>query len=354
MKKVGIVTLVDDNIGNRLQNYALQEYLTDKGYEVETINWKEYNRLKVIIKTFIKNIYLRINRNKKSYNYVWEKFDLNIKWSDVVIPYKAEDVAENVKDKFDYFVVGSDQVWNPNFDYYLPRAFLKYARDEQKVSYAASFGVSEIPDEFRDEYKTWISKFKSLSVREEAGAEIIKELTGRAAQVNLDPTMLITKDRWETMALKSEYKVKGKFVVKYFLGDNSKEYDEFIYKKAKELNATVIDILNCEDTWLIGPSEFLYLFLNAEAAFIDSFHGTVFSILFNRPFAVFDRIGLDGTGNMNSRIETLLKTFELNNHKVGDVNNFKDEDMSFDSSKVEKILTIKRDEAFQYLDKALL
>ncbi len=351
MKKIGIITLVDLNLGNRLQNYALQEYLTDKGYDVETIGWKKYSRLKVIVKTLIKNVYLKINKRKKSYNYTWEIFDLNIKWSSAVIPYEAESVSDEVRDRYDYFMVGSDQVWNPNFYYYVPRALLKFARDEQKVSYAASFGVSEIPDEYKEEFKTSLSKFKALSVREEAGADIIKDLTGRDASVLLDPTMLISRDKWVKASSKSKIKVKDKFVVKYFLGEKSKEYDEFINKKASELGAEVIDILNCEDTWKIGPAEFLYLFLNAEAAFVDSFHGTVFSILFHKPFVVFDRIGTDGTGNMNSRIDTLLKTFGLGDHRI--TNTDGDVGFSFDTEKTEVILRRKRQEAAEYIDAAL-
>ncbi len=351
-KKIGIVTLVDLNIGNRLQNYALQEFLRDKGYDVETIGWKKYDRLKVIIKTLIKNVYLKINKRKKSFNYTWEYFDLNINWSPVVIPYEADDILSDDKNRFDYFVVGSDQVWNPNFDYYVPRALLKYADDKQKVSYAASFGVSEIPEKYREEFRTWLSKFKALSVREEAGAEIIKNLTGKNATVSLDPTMLIAKDKWVKLAEKSKYKVKGKFVVKYFLGNNSKEYDEFIEKKARELNAKVIDILHFEDTWIIGPAEFLYLYLNAEASFVDSFHGTVFSILFKKPFAVFDRIGTDGTGNMNSRIETLLKTFNLEDHRISNSDEMKNISMAFDTEKTDRILDKKRKEASEYLDAA--
>ncbi len=352
-KKIGIITLIDRNIGNRLQNFALQEFLVDKGYDVETIGWREYNRAKIVIKSLLKNVYLKINRWKKSYNYTWDIFDLNINWSPVIIPYQAENISSEIKKRFDFFVVGSDQVWNPNFYYYVPRAFLKYADDKQKVSYAGSFGVSDVPEEHKEEYKIWLSKFKALSVREEAGSEIIKNLTGRDAVVSLDPTMLISKEKWIQIAQKSKYRVKEKFVVKYFLGDNAKEYNEFIEKKAKELDAKIIDILNFEDTWIIGPAEFIYLYVNAEAAFVDSFHGTVFSILFNKPFAVFDRIGTTGTGNMNSRIDTLLKTFDLENHRILKVDEINSITMDFDPNKTEKILSEKRKEASEYLDFAL-
>jgi hypothetical protein len=351
VKRIGIVTLVDDNIGNRLQNYALQEFLKSKGYDVKTIGWREFNRSKVIIKSLIKKYYLKIT-GKKSYNYIWELFDLNIDWSDVVIPYAAENVDASVKGKFDYFAVGSDQVWNPNFYYYVPRALLKYADDNQKVAFAASFGVSAIPKEYEDEIKNSLSCFKSISVREDAGAEIVKSLTGKEAKVLVDPTMLIDKNEWCKIAKKSKYRPKGKFVVKYFLGDSSKEYDAFIEKKASELGAKVIDIMHCENTWIIGPAEFLYLYEHAEAAFVDSFHGSVFSILFNKPFAVFDRIGTDGTGNMNSRIETLLDTFELKNHRITDIKAAENADFSIDDNKIQKILKQKRMEASDFADMA--
>ena len=114
------------------------------------------------------------------------------------------------------------------------------------------------------------------------------------------------------------------------------------------MNAEVIDILNSDKTWIIGPAEFLYLYQNAEAAFVDSFHGSVFSILFNKPFAVFDRIGTDGTGNMNSRIDTLLKTFELEDKRVKSGSFLSDLDMTYNEETIRHILERKRFEASEF------
>ena len=351
-KRIGIVTLVDSNIGNRLQNYALQEFLKKKGFEPKTIGWRKFDRRKVIVKSIIKKYYLGFT-GKKSYNYTWDIFDLNIDWSDIIIPYDAKGVADNVRNKFDFFVVGSDQVWNPNFYYYVPRAFLNYADDNQKVSFAASFGVSEIPEEYEEEYRNALDKFRYISVREDAGRELVKRLTNKDAEVLVDPTMLISVDEWKKIGKKSKYKPNDRFVVKYFLGDNSKEYDDFIETKAAELGARIIDILHSDNTWIIGPAEFVYLYEHAEAAFVDSFHGSVFSILFNKPFMVFDRIGTSGTGNMNSRIETLLKTFGLEDHRVNDIKTSQIVDMSFDNNKVQTILYNKREEASKFVERAL-
>lgn len=351
MKRIGIITLVDRNIGNRLQNYALQEFFKKKGFEPQTIGWRKFDRKKIAIKSFIKKYYLALTR-KKSYNYTWDIFDLNIDWSDVIIPYDAKEVDENVRTKFDYFVVGSDQVWNPNFYYYVPRAFLRYADDKQKIAFAASFGVSEMPADYEEEYASALGKFKCISVREDAGREIVKKLINKDAEVLLDPTMLISVDEWKKVAKKSKYKPKEKYVVKYFLGDESKEYDDFIKAKAGELGAKVIDILHSDDTWIIGPAEFVYLYEHAEAAFVDSFHGSVFSILFNKPFLVFDRIGTSGTGNMNSRIETLLNTFGLEEHRVTDLVSANKVDMTFDNNKVQEVLFKKREEASKFVERA--
>ena len=346
-KRIGIITIVDNNIGNRLQNYALQELLKSKGYDVKTIGWRKFNRKTVVLKSFVKKFYLKLTR-KKSYNYTWELFDLNIDWSNDIIPYGATSVDAHVKEKYDYFAVGSDQVWNPYFYYYVPRAFLKFADKKQRVAFSASFGVSEIPDEYVEEYSKCLSEFKDISVREDAGREIVEKLTKKEATVLVDPTMLIAKEKWSRLAKKSKYKPKGRFVVKYFLGEKSEEYDAFINRKAKEMNAEVIDILNSDKTWIIGPAEFLYLYQNAEAAFVDSFHGSVFSILFNKPFAVFDRIGTDGTGNMNSRIDTLLKTFELEDKRVKSGSFLSDLDMTYNEETIRHILERKRFEASEF------
>ena len=350
-KKLGIITIIDRNLGNRLQNYALQEFLRNKGFDVSTIGWRKFDRTKIFIKSLIKTVYLKIIK-KKSYNYTWDIFDLNIRWSDLVIPYETVELKKNIKEKFDYFVVGSDQVWNPNFYYYVPRAFLGYADDSQKIAFSASFGVSQIPPEYIDEYAKNLVLFKNISVREDAGAEIVRELTGKKAEVLLDPTMLISVDEWRKISKKSKYKPGKKFIIKYFLGERLKDYDKFIERKANELGADIIDILNSEKTWIIGPAEFVYLFEHAEAAFVDSFHGSVFSIIFGKPFAVFDRVGTKGTGNMNSRIDTLLKTFMLEDHRISDINELEKLNMTTDLEKITKILDNKRKEASDFAEKA--
>lgn len=111
--------------------------------------------------------------------------------------YALVDKAEfNLFLKYDYFITGSDQVWNPHYNFIGTSDLLAFAKPEQRISYSASFGVDEIPDEKKKEYTENLSQFMALSVREKRGAEIIKELTGKDAQVVLDPTMLLTSDQW--------------------------------------------------------------------------------------------------------------------------------------------------------------
>ena len=96
-------------------------------------------------------------------------------------------------------------------------------QDIKRIAYAPSFGISKIPEEYIDRYKTWLSEMYKLSVREEAGAKIIKELTGRDAVVLVDPTLMLTKEKWLSISKRAKNKPEGKYLLNYFLGSVSKE-----------------------------------------------------------------------------------------------------------------------------------
>lgn len=307
MKKVGIITIYDeDNYGNRLQNYAVQEVIKSLGFDVETIK----NTNLINGENWLDNV-LKVDPKRR------EKFlkfnEENMHNTEEVIFHS--EIPEDLHERYDYFVIGSDQIWNHNFqDRFSDMVFASFAPYEKRISFSASFGISDVDKDYHSHYKE-LKNMKAISVREEAGAEIVKNITGREdAVVLLDPTMMLEKEKWEKIMKKPEQLNSKKYVLEYFLGNVSEQRRKVIEKFAKENDCDIIDILDRDSFYATGPSEFLYLIKNSFMVLTDSFHSCVFSILFGKPFLIFDR-DEEGMRNMNSRIETLLKKFDLGHRK---------------------------------------
>jgi hypothetical protein len=331
MKKIGIITLSGNyNYGNRLQNYAMQEVYKKYNMEVETI-WNSINindepklSLKRKIKNFIKPFFGRINYDKLVHQkYInFKKFTNN---NIINSQYIIKDENNKILDEmYDYFSVGSDQVWNYTFGTLTSVEFLQFASKEKTISYAPSFGIYSIPENMKDFYKDGLNHIKHISVREDAGAKIIKDLTNRDAKVVLDPTMLLSEEEWMKVETKPKKMTKKKYIVTYFLDNISVDKKKSINELADKNNLEVINIgdFNQKQYFISGPSEFLYLFHNAELVLTDSFHACVFSVIYEKPFFVFDREG--NMENMNSRLDTLLSLINLNERKIDNISNVKD------------------------------
>ncbi|SNZ04786.1 Polysaccharide pyruvyl transferase [Terribacillus aidingensis] len=367
-KKVGLLTINDyGNYGNRLQNFALQEVIKGLGFEVETVvnNSNTLPSDGSIIKKLkgknIKDIFNKVNEraihkrySNNTHNRIkaFKSFTkLHIKETDFVI--NKNHIPEDLNSKFDYFITGSDQVWNPIIDHRSSIDFLTFAEFHKRISYAPSFGVSNVPSEREEEYKTWLNGVNHISVREDAGASIIKQLTGKEASVLIDPTLLLDESSWDMLINSSNIDQQGKkgTLVTYFLGDIPKEYSLMINDIALKYNLDVINLGNIKDadTYTKDPAQFLRLIEQSELVCTDSFHGSVFSIVLEKPFIVFDRNG--SLPSMNSRIETLLNTFKLEDryYKAIQPNNV----FNLDFKESKKILQIEREKALNFLKKAL-
>ena len=345
--KVAIVTINSRNYGNRLQNYALQELLKKFGLKVESIpvelkydfKGKIKLAIKIVLSPFIKK-YLSV---------CWDIFDQNISWS----KYTAKDTK--IGSQYDYFIAGSDQIWNPIFECNSDREFLVFTTDEKKIAYAASIGLDALPNNEIDRYRRYISAFKAVSVREKSAANIIENLGCPRPKVVLDPTMLLSVEDWKVVIKKSKLKINERYVVSYFLGIRTAEFDSYIHNQAKEMGVKLIDIMGLPSNIKnrIGPAEFISLLYHSEKVFTDSFHGTVFSVLFHKPFIVFERPYEEGYGKMSSRLDTLLETFNLNEHRVNSKEKLDIIKPEYDYLKVDNILKEKRKESIDFLKEAL-
>lgn len=368
MNKVAIFTLNGYyNYGNRLQNYAMQEILKSLNLDVETIinnrkstNNKKlkdriYNLLKCQPNEIYNKLYNKFSKNGIDYNTnkrteVFKKFTLEyINETDYSI--SKDNIPKGLSIIYDYFITGSDQVWNPRNLHGSSVYFLTFAEEHKRIAYAPSFGVSEIKPEFLENYKEWISGMHKLSVREDDGAKIIKELTGRDAPVLVDPTLLITREKWLSIAKEASNKPKVRYLLTYFLGGIPDNYKNQIKNIVKENKLEVINLGDNreKDTYRTGPSEFIDYINDCSIFFTDSFHGAVFSILLEKPFIVFKRAG---STSMYSRIDTLLNKFELNDRKAENMP-WEENVFEIDFSHVPPILEAERKKSIEYLKNAL-
>lgn len=374
--KIGLVTILDyNNYGNRLQNYAVQQIILSFNSGIETIkvisNIEKKSKICLIINLsnqiadigilkFIGKIISRmINKiyiisNKKALEIRLDNFIKFTKENILETNFEISnrDLPVDLNNKYDYFITGSDQVWNPTFKRFSNLDFLTFAPKEKRIAYAASFGIDSIPLEYEARFKEWIEGMNHLSVREEAGARIIKELTGREAAVLIDPTMMLDKNDWLRISKESIYKPSKKFICTYFLGGTYELHKKEITKISVDNEMELVNLGSIYDLkrYSDGPSEFLDYIASCDLFLTDSFHGTIFSILFNKPFIVFDRIG--NGPSMSSRIETLLCKFNLNHRKWEKVIKTGDY-FNVDFSHVQSILEEEKNKAYEYLKNAL-
>lgn len=236
--------------------------------------------------------------------------------------------------------------------------FGEYVREDViKLSYAASIGLNDIPTELVQMYKQHLSKFDKISVRESKGAELLKNKCGIDSSVVLDPTLMINAKTYLGISKKVK-EVSGAYIFCYFLNKNH-YYRKTVEEYAQKLGLKVVGISSCDEdkSWMtflnnVGPREFLSLINNAQVVFTDSYHGSIFSLLFHKKFYIFERFKQDNIICQNSRIEQLKMVFDLDD-KILNAENLEIIDDSYNYEKFEKILQMKRHESISFLLEAL-
>ncbi len=340
--KIGIMTFwsSQDNYGQLLQAYALQTYLTNLGHDVFQIAYngiedskgekslvdkiKQLNYSKII--SIIKQ---RQNKKKtlaeqREHPRYFDKFRADYLHIGNV-KYKTYQSLVSNPPEADFYICGSDQVWNYSFigkpePYFLQFGDLKVKR----LSYAASFGHKDLPEDIQAKVQSFLQKFDSISVREKSGVDICKKLVNKDIHWVPDPTLLITKEQWsalsaDTNGFKSENKQK---VFVYTLGNRPLEAKDEILKYFSEIDNTelVHSSINNDFSGTSYPTinEWLGLFKNTDLVLTNSFHGIVFSIIFNKKFFALPSKG--STAGMNERILSLLQKCGLEDHILFEFN----------------------------------
>lgn len=367
------------NWGGVLQGYALKKLIEDKipNAEVDIIDYRssnnivykskmkqalQYNPVEIIKKSFA--VFQKKNRrllNKKviKRREAFELFrnsidEYPIVWNDETFPGLGE--------KYDCLISGSDQVWNPNAA--KPGYFLKNIDNSKclKMSYAASIARDDLSKQEREAMLPLIEQFDCISVREKTAKEILDKALPKNKEVKevLDPTMMITENQWEDI-IGAENNCSGKYALAFFFSDSLKyrnQLKDYCNKNGMTLKyipfASGKYIKNDEKGYGeclhdIGPIEFLKLFRGAQCVFTDSFHGTVFSILFKKPFCVFER-DKNTKVSKNSRLYDLLEKFDLKSRLVDENNSFGNViNQRIDFSKVEEKMSDFRKESLSFI-----
>ena len=340
---IGVVTAFKvNNYGSKLQAYAVCRKLNRLGYDCEIIDYVPRGDLRaatVLRKVFSpeKNLY-RYNalktklQNKK--HHLTEKLAARnraICSLDSIYPMSAPISGygnlTRLSEKYSTIVFGSDQIWRPDG---IKEGFTggEFTDRPCKVAFSPSFGVSELPAGMADRYRRILTGFKTLSCREERGAELIRELIGAEVPVLPDPTLSLEVQDWNEFQSHAVLELpKERYIFCYFLGGSSRHRDA-VRELKRITGCRVIGLphfkgyVPSDDTSLdiplydVNPADFVRLIANAAYVCTDSFHGTVFSSIYERDVLCFMRYGEADRGSTNSRMSGLIRRFGLEDRVV--------------------------------------
>lgn len=386
INKVAIVSCYfQKNYGSALQALATQKILDEYGIENVTIRYdglehqikkqkyKYYARQLLnpeivlgklgYIKAKIKKKFgkSKLSENMRLRDEAIKKFEKNFKLSPKVNSFT--ELAEFVS-VYDAVLVGSDQLWltsNLDADYYT----LNWVPDGiKRISYATSFGVSSIPKKYYTFAAKFLNKIDYLSVREETGKQIVRDVCGRDATVICDPTIMFSGEQWLQIQ-KKEPLYKKKYIFCYFLGDNPDQRD-FVKRLKNATGCDIVAILHLNvyvpsdeeyadyTPYAVDSADFINYIRNADYICTDSFHATVFSILNKKKFFTFRRFKANYVLQTNSRLDSLLEAVGLENRILNgnaDVHQWVNKEIDYTSvdEKLEKMRAVNR----EFLEKAL-
>ena len=290
------------NFGSALQAYALQRKISLLGYDAEIIDY-EYNRRpnpKISVSVIIKRIRTFIIDAILGFPHAKQNRRFSDFYNEHMIcsreHYNKLNMNYSLMD-YDVFCTGSDQVWNPRFVNDDTNFLLSFVPSgKPRFSYAASFATDYIAHEKEYIYRKYLPLYNFITVREQSGVALVKEFADKNAEVVCDPTILLTESEWNEIASESKHKDEGDYILVYLLGymfNMRPQVYGIIDKIQEELGLKVIYLngsryeANRPQSKLVkdcGPAEFLHLFQNAKFVVTDSFHGTAFSCIYNRPF----------------------------------------------------------------------
>jgi hypothetical protein len=371
MATIGTITFHQSiNYGAVLQAYALQKVLTEMGHASEIIDYcpprrgtkalSQFSRIRHFVwQRIVRKMITGEEREKKTEEFRRKYLQLSS------TTYTSAEKLHSSPPLYDAYITGSDQVWNPKNNDSDSSYFLAFAPPgKTRISYAPSFGITQIPDGLANQYREWLNQMHRISSREVEGRQIIAQLTGRDAEIVLDPTLLLDEEQWKKIA--AQYENARPYILSYYMpGD--KAVNESITRISRHLSAHTGWGIVCigqreymrlhpfkRSVFDAGPTEFLGLIQNASFVVTNSFHGTAFSINYRKPFLVPINQRLPPEKALSSRITSLLKTLKLENLLLPIGQETPIESLlDMDYRLVEPILQIEKQRSIEFLKSAL-
>lgn len=371
MKTIGILTMHRVlNYGSILQTWATQQVLKQLGYQTYIIdylypnkNHKKTTKINVSLilcfARFLKNVIQRFPLKKKQIkfqHFIYKNLNLSK-------PYKTKDSLNIDPPIYDIYLAGSDQIWNPTHIGNDTTFFLDFVPENKKlVSYASSFAQSSLSDNYMREIRPFLKKFNAISVREKNGQTIIKKILNIDVPICLDPTLLLSTSEYHLLEKQSKLKLPSKYILVYILKYAFNPYPyvtKFIKEAYKQMHLPIIcldfssrqflgirNIINLHDS--VGPEDFVKLFLNASMVITSSFHGTAFSLNFNKSvYSITDN------GDKDDRISNLLTICGIPERIIKLGSSIPEFSLHIDSKKVKSSLSLLKKESINYLERNL-
>lgn len=332
------------NYGSMLQSFATMKYVEKEGLGYKIIKYEKKHNLAFYAKSVFKlagsnarAIMMRNVRFKKSLQ-KYPEFAEQLSKRDVafdgfekanfansVVVCHGYSELQKLGKEYPAYLVGSDQLWLPAG---LSTNFYNLNFTDEKairISYATSFGVSKIPFYQKGRTAKFLNRIQFLSVREQKGVEIVKSISNKEAELVADPTLLITTEDWDNFIPKTENKY-GDYIFVYFIGNNPPHRDA-VKELSRKAGLKTIALIHIDEyiqsdekfydetPFDVGPAEFVNLIRNAKYVCTDSFHGSVFSIINQRQFVVFNRFESGSKNSTNSRIDSLCSVLGLEDRR---------------------------------------
>ena len=374
-KKIGIITLFykNYNYGGQLQALAMQKIFEDKGYDSYVVQFKPYQSLYYLNRVydlgFIDTVKLGINklkfkkllRKKPDLKSLYQKrikrFDEFLRDIPKTKLYSEKTLA--LEDPFDIYVCGSDQIWNPAW---WNNILLLGFTNKPKFSYAASIAREQLTPKQVDCLRRKLRDYVGISTRENAAQIMLQQILHREIQCCLDPTLLIDTGFWESIS-ESTNDNSGKYLLVYNLGNSTTLVDDICGEYEKKGYKTVFVGFGHNTFFMTekqkvsvmimdaGPRQWLGLIRGAECVITDSFHGTVFSVLFGKKFWCIEK-DKDKKNNENTRLYSLLDSLSLQDRLLKKRDDFNIE-RSINYEFVKQRLEMLRMKSFDYIDKCL-
>lgn len=362
--KIGILTFPNStSYGAVLQMYALYRAVEKLGHEAEIINYqntymKAEGHTQAIRRAGALHKKLRLWARRIVHvrqTLVFRRFEKKMAMHPEH-PFSDPKKLAEISRRYQKVICGSDQVWNPGITQNDMSYFLDFCGEKtERVSYAPSFGIAEFSQDFQERIRRETEKFRHLSVREREGKQLLESLLGREIPLVLDPTFLLTKEEWTE--LEKKYPTAEEGYILYYTVFSSRRLFRFCLDLAEKSNKKVVIVggnplrqlrnknAAVRYAWDLAPEEWLYLLHHASCVVTNSFHGTAFSIHYEKDFY------LEYSSDTNSRLEQIVRISGLENRVVGADGDAAEEPIDYVT--VNRRLAEMREQSLSYLKESL-